>query len=404
MVANAAGPDPKRTSVTALACAAVEPMPELSALGGPLHRLGVRLGLVRGDKHTVRLGLAIGALLWIVLLALGLIEGVVERLFSMSVLGGHVRLLLATPLFFLCETWVSHSMAAFAREIASAGVVPESTMAAFKAEIERSNRWKDSWVPDVVCALVAGPIGALAPHIGLLGATGVPDGIAQLELTWTAQWYWGVCLPVFRFLMLRWLWRLGWWCHFLWRVSRLKLRLVPTHPDGVAGLGYLEVVHAEFAPLILALSAVQSASIAEEIHRGSMTFDAAYPALAVVFIVVAVLFIGPLCVFIPRLWACRAQGLADYMSFSSHYVNSFDNKWMKPAPECEPLLGTADLQSLADLQNSIGRVREMRLIPVGQELLIGMLASAALPMLPLALLRYPIAELAGKFFARLSGL
>ncbi len=63
MVANAAGPDPKRTSVTALACAAVEPMPELSALGGPLHRLGVRLGLVRGDIHTVRLGLAIGALL-----------------------------------------------------------------------------------------------------------------------------------------------------------------------------------------------------------------------------------------------------------------------------------------------------------------------------------------------------
>jgi hypothetical protein len=92
------------------------------------------------------------------------------------------------------------------------------------------------------------------------------------------------------------------------------------------------------------------------------------------------------------------------MSFSSQYVNSFDNKWMKPAPECEPLLGTADLQSLADLQNSIGRVREMRLIPVGQELLTGMLVSATLPMLPLALLRYPIAELAGKFFARLSGL
>jgi hypothetical protein len=404
MPVNAAAGNPKRPALEPPVGAAVDTPPELSALGGPLHRLGMRLGLVRGDNHTVPLGLAIGALLWIVLLVLGLIEGVAERLFSMSALGVHVRLLLAMPLCFLCESWVSRGMSGFAREIVSAGLVPVSALPAFKAEIERSNRWKDSWVPDVVCALVAGPIGALLPHLGMLGTTGPQDGSGPMELTWTAQWYWGVCLPVFRFLMLRWLWRLGWWCHFLWRVSRLKLRLVPTHPDGVAGLGYLEVVHAEFAPLIVALSALQSASIAEEIHRGSMTFDAAYPALAVVFIIVAVLFIGPLCVFIPRLWACRAQGLADYMSFSSHYVNSFDSKWMQPAPDREPLLGTADLQSLADLQNSIGRVREMRLIPVGQELLTGMLVSATLPMLPLALLQYPITELVGKFFARVSGL
>ena len=35
---------------------------EFSLLGGPLHRLGVRLGLVRGGTNSLPLGLALGPL------------------------------------------------------------------------------------------------------------------------------------------------------------------------------------------------------------------------------------------------------------------------------------------------------------------------------------------------------
>jgi len=78
-----------------------EGLKDFSLLGGPLHRLGCRLGLVRGGTNTVALGLALGALLWTVLVALALIEGVGHRLFSLSVIGAHVRLLVVIPLFFL---------------------------------------------------------------------------------------------------------------------------------------------------------------------------------------------------------------------------------------------------------------------------------------------------------------
>ena len=47
-----------------------EGLKDFSLLGGPLHRLGCRLGLVRGGTNTVALGLALGALLWTVLVAL----------------------------------------------------------------------------------------------------------------------------------------------------------------------------------------------------------------------------------------------------------------------------------------------------------------------------------------------
>jgi hypothetical protein len=67
------------------------------------------------------------------------------------------------------------------------------------------------------------------------------------------------------------------------------------------------------------------------------------------------------------------------------------------------LLGTADLQSLADLNNSITVVRGMRLVPWSPRLLYSLGASAVIPMLPLLLFEYPFADLAAKFVSRLTG-
>jgi hypothetical protein len=170
-------------------------------------------------------------------------------------------------------------------------------------------------------------------------------------------------------------------------------------------VGYLEVVHTHLNPLVLALSALQAASLTEEISSGSMAFEAIYPALALVLVVEAALFFGPLFIFTPRLWACRVKGLSDYMEFAASYVSGFERKWLGGgAPPEEPLLGTPDLQSLADLNNSVTVVRNMRVVPVSQRMLWDFAISALLPFLPLALLKYPVAELTQKFFERLSGM
>ena len=191
---------------------------------------------------------------------------------------------------------------------------------------------------------------------------------------------------------------------FLWRITKLELHLVPTHPDSAAGLGFLEHVHTCFTLLILAISALQSASFAEEISLGTMTFEAIYPSVVLTLSVDAVLFAGPLFLFSPRLWATKIKGLGDYGALASRYVDSFDIKWLRTADPGEPLLGTPDLQSLADLSNSVSVVRNMRLAPVSGKLWAQFLIAALLPMLPLLLLKYPIAALAEKFITRLSGM
>jgi hypothetical protein len=383
-------------------------MPELLLLGGPLHRLGCRLHLVRGGTNTIRLGLALGLLAWGVLVLVGLFQGVGHKIFSLAVIGGHVRLLVAIPLFFVCESWVAPRMAEFVRNIVASNLVPETELPALESDIRRVGRMKDSWLPEVLILLVAFMV-PLFDTFGLVpGRTGNWDSIfaqAGGRLTLVNVWYLGFCLPLFRFLTLRWLWRLGLWCYFLRRVEKLKLHLVPTHPDGVAGLGFLVVVQQHFTPLIMAISAVYSASFAEDIISGAMAFETLYPLLPMVLLMVAVLFIGPLFLFSRKLWICKVTGWNEYMSMASHYVNAFDRRWIRDETVSgESQLGTSDIQSLADLTNSVRVVRDMRWIIADQSLVMALAAPVILPLLPLVFLKYPVNQLAIWLFQTLTGL
>jgi hypothetical protein len=381
-------------------------IPDFLLFGGPLHTVGRRLGLVSGNMDSTFLGLAVGILVWGVLMLLALLQGFGHQMFSLAVIGVHVRLLVAIPLFFVCESWVAPLMAEFVRNIRLSGVVPRKVLPALAAEIVHTDRRQASWLSEVLCLVAAVILPLIGTRLHLVGATATHEASRNLaEGTLVSWWYWIVCLPLFRFLMARWLWRLGLWCYFLWRVSKLDLNLVPTHPDGIAGMGYLEVVHMYFTPMIAALSAVQAASFAEEISAGRMTFDSIYQGIVLILVLEAALFIGPLFIFSIKLWACRVQGLSDYMAFAAQYVNGFDRKWLKTGVLREQdLLGTPDLRSLADLSTSVGIVRNMRTVPLSMNLLANVGMAALIPMVPLFLFKYPIGELAKKLFATLTGL
>ena len=67
-------------------------------------------------------------------------------------------------------------------------------------------------------------------------------------------------------------------------------------------------------------------------------------------------------------------------------MQGFEDKWVRrPAGSSDELLGSADIQSLADLGNSYAVVREMRLVPFGTEDIIRLAGVTAAPLLPLGL-------------------
>jgi hypothetical protein len=219
-----------------------------------------------------------------------------------------------------------------------------------------------------------------------------PQG-GHMNLTLAGHWFVFVSVPVFQFILLRWyMWILIWSC-FLLRVSRLKLHLQPLHPDRAGGIGFLGKSSHAFVPLLFAQGALLAGQIANLIFyegRSLLSFKMTIAGF-VLFFVLAVF--APLLVFTPRLVRYKHEGLAEYGGLATTYVLDFEQKWLLRKVNDEQLLGTSDIQSLADLGNSYAVVREMRVIPFAPDDIVRLLVATVIPIVPLLLTIMPLEQL-----------
>ena len=104
--------------------------------------------------------------------------------------------------------------------------------------------------------------------------------------------------------------------------------------------------------------------------------------------------LGPTLVFAPKLAAAKRAGLRDYGTLAQRYVREFDGKWLRGgSPAGEPLIGTADIQSLADLGNSFEVVSGMRWVPFTLQTVLQLAVTTLLPVVPLTLTMISLEEL-----------
>jgi hypothetical protein len=99
-------------------------------------------------------------------------------------------------------------------------------------------------------------------------------------------------------------------------------------------------------------------------------------------------------VFSPQLARAKRTGLLEYGAFAVRYVREFEVKWLRgAAPASEALLGSGDIQSLADLANSFNVVRSMRVTPISKEALLRLAMAVIAPIAPLLLTTMPLEAL-----------
>ena len=201
-------------------------------------------------------------------------------------------------------------------------------------------------------------------------------------------------LPLFQFILLRWYFRLFVWVGFLWQVTRCDLSLVPTHPDRAGGLGFLSGTVVAFAPVLLAHGVMLAGLIASQIFFQAAKLPDFKAELAVVVVFLLLIVLGPLLLFMPHLALARRVGLREYGTLAQRYVREFDDKWLRGgAPADEPLVGSADIQSLADLGNSFELVRSMRPVPFTRDVVLQLAVITLLPVVPLLLTMVSLEEL-----------
>jgi hypothetical protein len=79
---------------------------------------------------------------------------------------------------------------------------------------------------------------------------------------------------------------------------------------------------------------------------------------------------------------------------AQRYVREFDGKWLRGgAPAEEPLLGNADIQSLADLGTGFDAVGTMSSAPITKDAVIQIVGATLAPIAPLVLTMIPLEQL-----------
>jgi hypothetical protein len=379
--------------------AAAEPGFELSVVRGDLlFRLQRRVGLVpAGGLGLVRRAVFWSLLAWlpIVLWALYVgraLPGVAGEPL-LAHFGVHARFLVAVPLLILAEGPVHALTTRLLPQFVHSGVVPPAGVEPFRAAIAATARLRDATLP---WALMLGIVVAFASTSEIVHRSheidwaGTPEGRPGFG----ALWYLYVARSIYLTLALAWLWRVVLLAVLFWRIARLDLALVPTHPDRVGGLGFLERVPPLFAPVPLAIGCV----VASRWAHDAVYHGLALPSLKVqmiAFVVLSVvLFVLPLAAFAGPLKRAKKQALLDYGALVGRHGRLVHERWIRGKPVGDDaLLAAPELGPVADTAAVYDAVKAMRTLPVGKAAVVPLAAAAVAPMLAVLALQVPVKDL-----------
>jgi hypothetical protein len=367
-------------------------------LGGPLFQL-LRKARLEGDALELVHWRILGSILitWLPLVILSVVgsgTGGTSHVSFFQDIEVHVRFLVALPILIGAELIVHSRIRPLVRRFMEWRIVLPKDKALFQEAVGSAVKIRNSVYVELALVAVVYSLGLwFWSYRSEIGANWYELPGGKWKLTPAGDWYVFVSLPVFQFILLRWYMRLFIWFRFLWQLNRIELNLVPIHPDRCGGLSFLGKSSYAFSPILVAQGAILAGVIANRVlYHGEKLVSFKLQVIGLIaFFLVAVL--GPLLMFTPRMARARRKGLADYGLFAQRYVEGFDQKWIQQKPPSEELLGTGDIQSLADLGNSYQVVREMRVVPFALQDVSRLAIATAVPLAPLLLTVFSFEEL-----------
>ena len=307
--------------------------------------------------------------------------------------GVHVRCLVAIPLLILGEATLHKAALRYFPQFISSGLIDDATRPAFEAVLRSFRRWREMsrpWMLMIGAALALTLVDPAASHGDAMSWALDEKG----GLGFGGVWFVYVVRPLFVALLLGWLWRLALLVVFFARLGTLNLSFVPSHPDRLGGLGFLEKLPTAFAPVSLALSATIASRWAHEIvyHQQSIT---ALKLPAAMFVVVwSLLLLAPFVPLMPVLRAAKRAALPNYAAMVAEQGRLVRRRWIDGTTKAEgPLLEPEGVGVIADAATMYGAVRSMRILPIGKASLVAVVVPLATPMFVVAALQIPIRTL-----------
>ena len=362
--------------------------------GGPFYRAQEATRLIRPNQwnhvRRVTFAIALGWLPLVLITALFNPGGLVSLVKDYRV---HSRLLVAVPVLLVGQLWVESRFRMVVEHITAAGLLGGLDRARMDDTIAMLRRLRDSVIPELAILFLL-VVHDVTSYTTLIDATPWLAHGAGSDLHLTAAGWYAVLVSatMFQFLLGLGLWKWLLWAVFAFKLSRLNLKLVPTHADGHGGLGFLGLTPIAFTPIAFAASTAIAATWRQEmIHGGANLMSFKEPAI-VLAVIIALVALGPLACFVPRLMALRRQGILDYGILGQIDSAAFHEKWIhrRAGHEAE-FLGATENITLNNFGQTYLKIGQLKPFPADKGALITLAVSVAIPMLPMILAVVPLA-------------
>jgi hypothetical protein len=378
--------------------------------GGPPHWLQRSLGLIKpGDPKIARRAELVVLVGWVPLVALAVIQSFILRnqmaKSFFSDFAVYARSLVAAPLLILAEADSIPRLGRVARHFLQAGLITGPDRARFDAAVASTKRLLGSGLAELIVALLAyGLVTSLMIYVppGELPSWYWLKGDYRV-LSLAGWWNALMSAPLFILLFFGWLWRVFLWARFLWLMSRLDLRLIPSHPDHAGGLMFLGNSLRAFWPVSFALGAIVAGQVANRITLYGESLATFKHITIGLVVLVLILFVGPLALFIGKLRETRRSGDFEYGALAGEVGRRFEHDCLnrgRGAYEEGP--NAQDFSLHSNIYGIVANVYGMKDFPFGLRNLGLLIAVTLLPFVPVALMLMPLTEIIKDFAKMLS--
>ena len=382
-------------------------------IDGPSQKVLHKFKLGGEDKKSISKKIIIFSMLsWLPLLILSMIESTainpaikIPLLYDFVL---YIRVFVALPLLFIAERVIRFFSNRSLGHFIESGIVADNNIKDYEDNLKFFGRLKDSGIIDVIILVISYSI-VIWGWANIWKYYKVDDILtswqfslnAPGQFSLTGYWYAFITMPVFIFFFLKLFWKFLLWAIFLFKVSKMKLNIFPTDPDRAGGLAFLGYDQVFFGILGFIQNTILSAEIASKIiYTDAELADFKFIIIGIILLFTFI-FISPMFFFVKKLMQTKLKGIVDYGVTSHKYVSGFHDKWINGNnPEGEKLLGSADIQSLADLFNSYGIIKTMIAFPIDMRKVIALILIVSIPFFPLALFVIPVSDI----FKALAGL
>lgn len=365
--------------------------------GGLFYRVQLVTRLIEADRwHIPRRVMFILAVTW---LPLVIITGLLNRHELVGVLKDYQvysRIAVAVPVLLIGQMLMEDRFCAIVKHVREAKLVGDEDLRKLDGVLARLRWLRDSPLPElIIVALVFAELALIwQSKVATASAWAVTrsGGVAQLT---PAGWYYGlVSVPIYQFLIGLSFWKWLVWSFFIFRLSRMDLKVVATHPDAHGGLGFLGLSPIGFAPVAFALSTVVGGAWRNQILNYGATLASFQMPAIILLVLIFMIALGPLALFVFKLDVLRRRAMLEYGVLAQNHATDFHEKWILHREDNKGAQFTAsEVTALTDFAISYRNIKKMWPFPADRGTLVGLALAALLPLFPVVLAEIPFSAI-----------